>query len=245
MKQDIVKVLLGWSYRPDSVQTRMVEGSDGRQVIQMRLDLGLLQMEKLGRPDGTTPHGYPTYLEFLKSHARQCELTGRKFQFTLEHATECDRELVQFYHRRICWLALENYTRAIADANHTLSLMEFIRDNCDDDDYVQSREQYRGFVLFHRTQAAASLQIEREDPEGAIDAIRKGIEAIEELTGPIDFEEEDGTSAPMTVHLQRMELSIREKHNIGETLKEQLAKAVENEQYEKAAELRDALRRRA
>lgn len=221
----------------------MVEGSDGRQVIQLRLDLGLLQMEKLGRPDGTRPQGFGTYLECLKNRARQCEHTGREFELSEENAEECDRELIQFYHRRICWLALENFARAVADADHTLALMDFIRDHSEDDDYIQSREQYRGFVLFQRTQASAALHLEREDPEGAIDEIRNGIEVLEELHGPLEYEE-DGISAPMTVHLQGMELAIREKHKIGETLQEQLAKAVANEQYEKAAELRDALRRK-
>ena len=30
----------------------MVKAADGRQVIQMRIDLGVLQLEPEGRPDG-------------------------------------------------------------------------------------------------------------------------------------------------------------------------------------------------
>jgi len=49
---------------------------------------------------------------------------------------------------------------------------------------------------------------------------------------------------PMVQQLRKMEEALREKHGIETTLREQLAQAVANEQYEVAAKLRDALRRR-
>ena len=38
---------------------------------------------------------------------------------------EIDREFVQFFHRRVAWLALREFDRAVADADHTLALMDF------------------------------------------------------------------------------------------------------------------------
>ena len=52
--------------------------------------------------------------------------------------------------------------------------------------------------------------------------------------------EEDG----MVQHLRKMEATLREQFNIGPTLQEQLEQAVANEDYELAAKLRDALKRR-
>ena len=66
-KKDIDAALAGWPYKPDVVQARLVPAADGRDVLQMRLDLGVLQLEASGRPDGTKPHGYPTYFDFLKA----------------------------------------------------------------------------------------------------------------------------------------------------------------------------------
>ena len=44
MKQlDISHVLDGWPYEPGKAMVRKVEGKDGRELIQMRIDLGLLQ----------------------------------------------------------------------------------------------------------------------------------------------------------------------------------------------------------
>ena len=36
---------------------RKIVGEDGKEKLQVRLDLGLLQMELNGRPDGERPHG--------------------------------------------------------------------------------------------------------------------------------------------------------------------------------------------
>jgi len=55
-----------WEFNPHTLNVRMVKGKDGRDVIQMRVDMGVLQLETTGRPDGSLAEGYPTYLEYLQ-----------------------------------------------------------------------------------------------------------------------------------------------------------------------------------
>ena len=57
--------------------------------------------------------------------------------------------------------------------------MDFVRRHgIGDEDYIASHEQFRGIVLFHRTEAAIALALERHRPEEAIDALRDGIERL-------------------------------------------------------------------
>jgi len=250
MNQDIDAALQGWEFKPGVVQARLVQARNGRQVIQMRVDLGVLQIETTGRPDGQRPHGCPSYFDYLQQQARVAARAGQQFALTEEQCQEADREFVQFYHRRICWLALRNYARAVADADHTVAFMDFVRDHSPSDDYRDAHERYRGFVYFHRTQAAAALAAEENDPERAIDQIRDGIKALRDFfsayvedTDEEKFDEkfeEDG----MVQQLRKMEESLRKLHNIDATLREQLEEAVANEQYERAAKLRDKLNRK-
>ena len=243
MSQDIDGPLKGWEYKPGTVQARMVKTGDGRQVIQMRVDLGILQLETEGRPDCTRPHGFPSYFDYLREQSRRADLAGKTFAMSEDQCQEADREFVEYYHRRICWLALRSYDRAIQDADHTLAFMDLVSRHSPNDDYIQAHEQYRGFVVFQRTQAAAALQVEKSNAEAAIDEIRQGLlkmkaffdsfEAAEEM-------EEDG----MVQHLRKVETSLREEYGIEATLQEQLDKAVANEEYETAARLRDRLRKR-
>ena len=240
MNPDIDAALRGWAFKPGVLQARFVRAGNGRQVIQMRVDLGLLQLETAGRPDGTQPHGFPTYFAYLRDQARAA---ADGFVLSEEQCQEADREFVQFYHRRVCWLALRHFERAVADADHTLAFMDFVRDHSPGEEYTRAHEQYRGFVLFHRTQAAAARAVERDQPEAAIDALRSGLEKLREFFAAHDAEgqmEDDG----MVQRLREMEGSLRQAHGIDETLREQLDRAVAEEDYETAARLRDALRRR-
>ena len=243
MRQDIDYVLEGWEFKPGMVQARLVQAGGGRQVIQMRIDLGALQLETHGRPDGTKPHGHPSYLAYLREQARQAEKAENKFALSEEQCQEADREFVQFYHRRICWLALRHYPKAIADADHTLTFMDFVKRFSPSEEYTQAHEQYRGFVLFQRTQAAAAQEAEHQRPEAAIDEVRKGLERMRVFFAAHGLEEdmeEDG----MVHHLRRIEEHLREEYNITSTLNEQLEQAVAQEDYERAARLRDEMKRR-
>ncbi len=238
MSQDIDAALRDWDYKPGVVQARLVEAGDGREVIQLRVDLGVLQLETTGRPDGTRPHDCPTYFEHLQERAR----LAPDLVLNEEQCQEADREFLQFYHRRLCWLALRQYGRAVADADHTLAFMDFVRDHSPGEEYAQAHEQYRGFVVFHRTQAAAALAIEQGNPEAAIDALRAGLARLRDFFSAHDAEErmeDDG----MVQRLRETERSLRQVHNIAATLEERLARAVADEDYETAAQLRDALRR--
>ena len=57
MIDDITKVLQNWDYRLGRVDARRVKGEDGADKLQLRIDLGLLQMNAQRRPDGKRPFG--------------------------------------------------------------------------------------------------------------------------------------------------------------------------------------------
>jgi hypothetical protein len=243
VNQDIDNVLQGWEHKPGVVQARLVAAHDGREIIQMRVELGVLQLETIGRPDGGRPHGHLTYFDHLQhlSHKASARKT-RSFVLNEEQCQDADREFIQFYHRRICWLALRQYARALRDADHTLAFMDFVKAHSPTPEYTEAHEQYRGFVLFQRTQAASALQVEQNHPEQAIDEVRRGLERLGAFFAERDQAEhldEDG----MVQHLRRIEAALREQYHVGATLREQLDQAVAREDYERAAQLRDALKR--
>jgi hypothetical protein len=241
VNQDIDFVLEGWGYKPGVAQARLVQARDGRQVIQLRVDLGVLQLETVGRPDGARPHGHATYFDYLQEQARLSRKAERSFTLSEEQCEEADREFLQFYHRRMCWLALRQYARSVRDADHTLAFMDFVKRHAPTEEYRDAHEQYRGFVLFQRTQAAAALKVEENAPDGAINAIRLGLDQMRRFFAAYEREDEmedDG----MVRHLRHVEATLRQQYHIDATLEEQLQQAIANEDYERAASLRDALK---
>ncbi len=63
-----------------------------------------------------------------------------------------------------------------------LGLMDVCRDHSPDEDWTMSHEQYRPFVLFHRTRAAALAELDDHGPEKAIAAINEGLDRIKEVS---------------------------------------------------------------
>jgi hypothetical protein len=264
-RKHIDDILRAWKHDPHSPNVRVVKGADGRDVLQMRVDMGVLQLETHGRPDGEQPHGAATWCDYLEQMARE---VGEEFVMDEDQCAEVDREFVQFYHRRICWLALHDFRRAVEDADHTLKLMDFCRENSPDEQWTLSHEQYRPFVLFHRTQAAALAELEKADietlssaserrngdgavseeargrcAEAAVQEINEGLRRIKGLFE--EFEAEEHFDDDELVHqLIDLREKLRDRFQVGRTLHEQLSDAIQAEEYERAAVLRDKLAQR-
>jgi len=253
MRRDIDEALQGWPYEPESNEfvAREVRARDGRTVLQIRIELGVLQLEVEGRPDGVRPHGFATYLDYLRHRAAgRGQAPGGKappWSMTAEHCAEADREFVQYYHRRVAWLALQHYDRALRDAEHTLTLMDFVCRHGMSAEYIASHERFRGLVLFHRTQAAACLALERHRPEEAIDAVREGADRLARFRNAWGGEPEadEDPNEPLIDQLHQLEHEIRQNFAVEKTLREQLDEAVAREDYESAARLRDQIRARS
>jgi hypothetical protein len=232
-------ILQEWTFDPSTLNVRLVKGKDGRDVIQMRVDMGVLQLETTGRPDGTHFRDSETVLEYLQLQ----NLEDPDRVLTEAECGEVDREFMQFYHRRICWLRLQYYHRAVMDADHTLRLMDLSGEMSPDEEWTAAHEQYRPFVVFHRTQAEALGELEENTAEESIQAINSGLDTMRDFFAKHDAEEHFDEDE-LVVRLVELRESLRSEYAVGQTLKEQLNAAVEQEQYELAAQLRDELSRR-
>jgi hypothetical protein len=220
---NIDQILRQWPYEPNAVNVRVVKGSDGREVIQMRIEMGILQLEMTGRPDGERPQGFATFFDYLREEARR------------------DPDLVMTEEQ--CAESMREFGRAIEDADHTLGLMNFCRQHSPDESWTITHEQYRPFVMFHRTQAATLHALEEQDAEAAVEQVNTGLDQLRTLfvaaEGDDAFEENE-----LVERLVDLRESVREKFSVGRTLQEQLGDAIASEQYELAAQLRDQLANR-
>lgn len=239
-QKDIDHVLRAWDYDPGEISVRLVQAADGRDVLQMRVDMGILQLETENRPDGWRPSGCESYFDYLVGLTIH---EGDDFSLDEDQCTEADRELAQFYHRRICWLALREYRRAMRDADHNLAFMDFLREIAPNQEWLATHEQYRPFVLFHRTQAGALAALEESSPEQAIEEVNLGLNRLKDF-----FEQHDAAESyeddEMVRRLIDLRETLREQYSVGPTLNEKLAEAIAGEQYELAAKLRDEIAQR-
>jgi len=71
MDRDLTDIFEEWPFESGQITVRVIEGHDGNSRIQVRLDLGLLQMNIDNRPDGKRPHGYDSMLEYYEARIDQ------------------------------------------------------------------------------------------------------------------------------------------------------------------------------
>ena len=238
--EDIDHILQKWEFDPFGLNVRKIQ-TDSRTVIQMRVDMGVLQLETTGRPDGLTPHGYPTYLDYLLSMESDRD---PEYKLTEDECMEIDREFVQFYHRRICWLQLKTFDQVVADADHSLQLMDFCKNYSPSEQWTLSHEQYRSFVIYHRTQAGALHLLEHDGgPEMAIEEINRGLAELHSIFESYDAEEQFEEDE-LVQRLTEFRENLRTRYEVGQTLEEKLEQAIANEQYEQAAKIRDQMANR-
>jgi len=243
MSLDLNDLLEGWPHEPGQVKVRKIAGSDGREKLQLRIDLGVIQMEVSGRPDGLRPEGFESLLHFHRKQAEDAAAAGEEYSLDEEDCAALHQEGIQYYHRYIALMQIEDYEGVIRDTARNLELFDFVTGHASDAEVAGSFEQFRPYVLMMNARARASVRLAVDDLDGAVDAVEAGkgrIREVLERTGRADqiaecaeiqflddWIEEVRSERPMSP-LQKMQ--------------REMAKAIAEEAYERAAELRDAIK---
>ena len=244
MSKDITSVLTGWDYEPDELQVRIVKGDDGLDKLQMRLDLGLVQMELSGRPDGARPLGCESFLDAHERRARAAAAEGKEYELSLDHCAELTREGYQYYHRYLAAFHLQRYDLVARDTERNLRLFAFVVAHAARPRDKIQLDQYRPYVTMMKTRALGHTALGRNEYAGALAAIDEGIEAIRQFLRDYDQTDNEAECAELGFLLRwRREVEGERPVGPAERLEEQLALAVALEDYEEAARLRDQLQR--
>ncbi|MCF7804002.1 MAG: UvrB/UvrC motif-containing protein [Candidatus Marinimicrobia bacterium] len=243
-KQDISDILNNWEFDPDILNVRKITGRDGNEKIQLRLDLGLLQMEAQGRPDGQEYKGYTNVLDFIQSEYYALREAGEEDQFelTADDLRELQQESIQYYHRYLCFAELGDYSGVIRDTAHNLEVLEFVEEFAKDEESAWAFMQYYPYVKMMQTQAKIQQALENETYRSALEDIDKSIKAIRDFNKKWGIQDSEESRKEITILEEWRETVLEEKPlSKSEKLKADMEEAVRLERYEDAARIRDQL----
>lgn len=242
---DLRSILAGWEYDPEAITVRRIHGEDGRVKIQMRLDLGVLQMETSGRPDGMRPFGAESLLHHQQARlADYINRNGTDLGFSLS-PSECRalrEESVMFYHRYLSLFVLEDYEGVVRDTARNLAVLDLCKRFAAEPGDREVLEQYRPYIIMMNSRGQAHKSLRRRKYKTALAAVDNGLRTVrehfEQLSQPELFEE----SSEVEI-LQRLRAEIVESmpRTPVRRLEHDLAAAVREERYEDAAALRDRI----
>ncbi len=242
MSLDLNDLLRDWPHEPGMIKVRKILGSDGKEKIQLRIDLGLIQMETVGRPDGLEPHDRESLLEYHQERAKRAEKKSEAYVITADEVGELQQEGIQYYHRYISFFQLSDYLGVIRDTQRNLDMFSFVGNHAQPEELAASVLQFTPYVLMMNTRARASIEIEREEYGTAAKKIEDGMEKIRAFYEKIENPEAQANSAELSFLGEWMD-EVRAKQPLTklEKMQREMDQAIAAEAYERAAQLRDLI----
>jgi hypothetical protein len=236
--------------------------------MQVRLPLGVEQYEMDGRPDGAQPYGFPSALDRTQDRLRRHIVeTGSDagFLITTTEAAELQSEGVLYYYRYLLLFRLGHYDLVIRDTDHNLHLCDLLERYCQSEEARDAVLQFQPYIL-RMNAAARAIAIERGELSGdfheVIETTIQRIGELEEIDSPaFQFErirsvnylrtlarkldaEPDASDVPDATDESDQIASRMITGDDRSRLQHELQEAVDAEDYERAARIRDTLRRR-
>ncbi len=224
---------------------RLVRGADGRELMQVRTPLGIEQYELEGRPDGAQPHGVESVLVHYLERLEAARAAGeeKSFKLNAEECAELFSEGVLYYFRYLHLFQVKDWPRVVRDTQRNIGLFDLVRQYAKRREDRLHLEQWRPYILRMNAVAAAMIDWDAQRHSAALKTVRTALERIEALPELDDetfkFERERSTQA-----LNELADQIETTRPLSELerLERALHVAVEEQQFERAAELRDRIR---
>jgi hypothetical protein len=241
---DLRKALQEWPYDPDD-DSRIIRGEDGREILQVRTPVGLEQYEMEGRPDGARPHGTESALDFYVQKLERSKAAGKESDFELDprDCAELFNEGTLYYFRYVRLFQLRDWKRTVRDTARNLRVFDLVHQYAQREEDQQFLEKWRPYILRVNASAAVMLELETRSYEKALRITNESIQKIEELEELDDdtfkFERERSLTA-----MRELAEQIQKNRPLSEIekLEHQLQRAIDRQEFERAAQLRDRIR---
>ena len=241
---DLRQLLQSWPDYPDN-DTRLARGDDRREIMQVRTPLGIEQYELEGRPDGARPHGMESALEYHLRRLEKAQAAGRETEFELgpRECAELFNEGTLYYFRYVRLFQLKDWVRTIRDTARNLQAFDLVRRYARREEDQEFLEKWRPYIIRVNASAAIMMEMEKHAYNRALRLAKEAIQKTEAL-GELDdetfkFERERSLTA-----LRELADQIQKNRPLSELeqLERQLRRAVERQEFERAAQLRDRIR---
>lgn len=238
-RDDLTDLLRSWPDAPGVPPVRIIRGEDGRPLLQRRVEMGVLQMELTGRPDGSRPMGCESLLQYFRTrHGRPDAAISE------DELAAAVIEARQYLQRAASLASLGELDPAARDAAHAHDvLMIGAATRSAPEARVASMLAAQAILLRVRAEVAAALRAAGVGASAAIAVIDQGIDQLAALLGP-DGPDSDPIASGATGLLRALRASLTPKlpSSQREELRRRLAEAIRAENFELAAILRDELR---
>jgi len=245
MTVDISEILREWPLDPER-NVRRIIGDDGSPKLQVRLPLGVEQYELEGRPDGVRPGGADSYFALcrarLQAHVEQhgCE---KGFSLAAEDCVKLRQESLLYYFRYLLCFQIGEYSLVDRDTRRNMDLFRFVHEFAERGEDRDALNQYWPYIIRMNAMARAMDLAQRDAAGEALEVVEEAVRQINALDEVANetFSLEKMRSLGVLEQM-RQDLLRKRPPDEREIVRQRLRRAVTEENYERAAQLRDLLR---
>ena len=240
---DITDILKAWEFDSEH-QIRIIKANDGHEVLQVRQPLGIEQYELDGRPDGKKAFDKESMLhmfqerldKFIITHATEQGFVIRHEDFLL-----LQNEGILYYYRYLVLFQIGEFERTIRDTEHNLNICDLVERYAENEDEKKEILQYRPYILRMFALSKAMISLQKKLKSAARDILESAIEQIENMpnvdTPAFQFER----MRSLNYLRSTVKQIVAQKNTEMDRLEMDLDVAIQNENYERAAILRDRI----
>ena len=207
--------------------------------MQVREMMGISEFVLEGRPDGSRYRGFKTVLDEVE---KRIEDSDDSFKLSDSDFEALDKESRMFYYRYLLCFQISDFGRVVRDTEHNLRICDITEKYGAGSSLRISILQFRPFIIKMNAISRAMISLQKNVKELAKDILEAAVvtlKALPEINSSIFIMEKNRSINYLETALKQLGYC---KSDSIDCMKKELMAAVESEDYEKAAELRDRIK---
>jgi hypothetical protein len=167
------------------------------------------------------------------------------FEVGAEECGKLQQECIQYHHRYICLFQLEDFAGVELDCERNLKVFEFVAKHAPTEEAAWSLLQFIPQLLMMRTRARGTAALKQDRFDDAMMLIGDGIAELERFYAENErLQMMEGSPELASLRDWFSQISSRRPMSEVERLERDLAEAIRSEDYERAARVRDQIKKR-
>lgn len=235
MSFDIAPILRYWEFISNDMRVSR-ERVSGNEFLKLVYGAGQITMEIDGRPDGSRPLNMKSYWDMIEKKIKQMKEEGKRYVINDSDFNNLLQEIVLYHARSIAFIKIGDYQKSAKDVKRNIQLIETIFNHIDDPGIKERLKRLKPYFSMAYNKSLVKMSDQKGNGDEALRYARNGKKSLKKKYNLV------GKSYEIFC-LEKLEDYLLEKYsNSRSRLEKELRFAVEKENFERAAVLRDRLK---